>query len=291
MLAAERFRRLLAELSPTADERAVVARAQKTVRHILQAHYYGPLTLHDPTRVIGAWAKRTEVRPIRALDLLFVLPRAVRDQMAPPVAAAPTRFAEDVRLVLGAACGDGAHVRADGRAVLASVHGLQIDVYPARALERGRFQLQAGDGGTVTVEPALEESMLDRSDAASAGNTRDLIRMLKCWQAFRRVPLSSFALELLAIEFLATWAKAGSATSFYDWMIRDFFLYLVQQTDRVLPIPGADDVLSIGNAWAGPARIAGTHASKACDAESAGLNADAWWEWEKIFGERIPLEA
>jgi hypothetical protein len=74
-------------------------------------------------------------------------------------------------------------------------------------------------------------------------------------------------------------------------MVRDFFAFLAEQAGRTLTVPGSDEAMAIGSEWLSAARDARTHAAKACDFENGGLNADAWWEWEKIFGERIPLDS
>jgi Second Messenger Oligonucleotide or Dinucleotide Synthetase domain len=295
MLAAERFGRLLADLALTADDRARGLRAHRSVRTALQAHYYGHLSIHDHSRLIGAWAKGTEVRPPRPIDLLFVLPKSLRDRQWPASAttSVPARVLDDVKQVLGLAYGERAELHRDTRGITVAVDDRVVDVRPAFAHINGRYLLcdASGEGRFVVVDPGHEEALLRQSDSRSHGNTRDLIRMLKCWQAFCAVPLPSFGLELLAIEFLDTWPRAGDQASFYDWMIRDFFAFLMTQLGRDLPVPGAEENLSLGHGWLMAARSAHGHAAKACDCENAGLNADAWWEWEKIFGERIPLEA
>ncbi len=294
MLAAERFRRLLSDLALDAAQRASGLRAHRAVRAILQSHYYGHLTITDHSRLIGAWAKGTDVRPPRSIDLLFALPKALRDRDWPLRAGETTAFqiVKDVEQVLTAS-GHATRPRPDGLALVVSVESEGVAVHPAFALPGGRYQMchLHGEGGFYVRDPGLEEATLRQCDTRSHGNARDLIRMMKCWQGYRNVPLSSFALELLVIEFLGSWVRAGDAASFYDWMIRDFFAFLVAQAGRALVIPGGDGTLDIGTAWLTSARTAHVHAAKACECESEGLNADAWWEWEKIFGERVPLEA
>lgn len=294
MLAAERFRRLLLDLALDATQRASGLRAHRTVRAILQSHYYGHLTITDHSRLIGAWAKGTEVRPPRSVDLLFALPKALRerDWASRSRESAALQILADVEHVLTAS-GRDTRVSADGLAIAVFVDGETVEIRPAFALAGGRYQVchARGEGGFYTSDPGLEEASLRQCDTRSHGNARDLIRMMKCWQGYRNVPITSFALELLAIEFLVSWVRAGDPANFYDWMIRDFFAFLGGQAGRSLPIPGSDRTLDIGTPWLTAARMAHVHAAKACECESEGLNADAWWEWEKIFGERVPLEA
>jgi hypothetical protein len=294
MLAAERFRRLLSDLALSADDRANGLLAHRSVRATLQGHYYGYLTMQDHSRLMGAWAKGTEVLPARSIDLLFALPKAVREREWPERTDASVQWQmlDEIQTVLRVTHGT-AKIRADGRAVTVVVDGQIVDVRPAFALQNGRYHLcdAHGAGRFCLSDPSLEEANLRHADHHSHGNARDLIRMVKCWQGYRSVPIPSFWLELLAIEFLSAWPRAGDPKSFYDWMVRDFFAFLAEQAGRTLTVPGSDEAMAIGSEWLGAARDARTHAAKACDFENGGLNADAWWEWEKIFGERIPLDS
>ena len=118
MLAAERFRRLLSDLALSADDRAGGLRAHRGVRATLQGHYYGYLTIQDHSRLVGAWAKGTEVLPARSIDLLFALPKAVREREWTAVADASVQrqMLDEIESVLRAAHGT-AKIRPDGRAV------------------------------------------------------------------------------------------------------------------------------------------------------------------------------
>lgn len=294
MLAAERFRRLLSDLALTGADRASGLRAHRAVRGVLQAHYYGHLTIHDHSRLVGAWAKGTEVRPPRSIDLLFTLPKALRDRdwRALGGSSPQLQILHDVKQVLEAA-GMPARIRADRCAIATAAGDEAVDVRPVFATPGGAFLAcdPAGDGRFRTIDPGREEANLRQADQRTHGNARDLIRMMKCWQAHRAVPLPSFAIELLALEFLAAWPRAGDETSFYDWMVRDFFAFIAGRAGLDLDVPGGEDRLVLGGAWVSAARAAQAQAAKACESETAGLDADAWWAWEKIFGERIPLDA
>jgi len=291
VLAAERFGRLLSDLALTEDERALGVRAHRAARATLQAHYYGHLSIQDHSRLIGAWSKGTEIRPSRGIDLLFVLPKGMREREWPSADNVPRQILLDVKQVLEGAHGQ-VRPRPDGRAMAVSIDNQIVELRAAFAQPGGRFLVcdATGEGRFVTADPSLEEANVRHADSRTHGNARDLIRMVKCWRDFRSVPLRSFWIELLAIDFLERWPRAGDETSFYDWMIRDFFTFLMNESGRALAVPGSDEIMPIGAEWLGAARTAHTHAAKACDCESEGLNADAWWEWEKIFGERIPLE-
>ncbi|HYR91052.1 MAG TPA: hypothetical protein VE422_43750 [Terriglobia bacterium] len=84
-----------------------------------------------------------------------------------------------------------------------------------------------GGGSYKNVDPDAEQKKVSDSDTASSGNTRALIRMMKKWQDYCSVPVKSFWIELLAIDFLSTWEHKGKSSMYYDWMVRDVLKSIV----------------------------------------------------------------
>ena len=115
--------------------------------------------------------------------------------------------------------------------------------------------------------------------------------MLKRWQEHCSVPLRSFVLELLAVDFLEGWEHAGKSTVYYDWMTRDFFRWLKDKW--FLPgvtVPGTDEFIALsGEEWKSKAQSAYGRAVKACDYEQREMPYSAGEEWQKVFGDFIPV--
>jgi hypothetical protein len=74
-----------------------------------------------------------------------------------------------------------------------------------------------GWGSYKTFDPDAELKNVSDSNGKTNNNTRDLIRMMKCWQSNCSVPLKSFTLELTSVNFLAQWQYAGKSKVYYDW--------------------------------------------------------------------------
>ena len=126
-------------------------------------------------------------------------------------------------------------------------------------------------------------------DSLTKGNTRKLVKMLKCWQDECSVPIKSFHLELLAIDFLSTWPHADKSTVYYDWMVRDFFRHMVGRAEWSMKAPGTGEWLSLGSEWKSRAETALDRATKACEHEAQSYAYLAGEEWQKIFGTYIPI--
>ena len=112
--------------------------------------------------------------------------------------------------------------------------------------------------------------------------------MIKQWQREHNVPLKSFIIERLALHFLSSWSNYSRDTFWYDWMVRDFFAWLLQFVNGTLTMPGTNEVIPLGNEWQIRAERAYKNALSACENEYANYGVLAGEDWQKIFGTLIP---
>ncbi len=166
-----------------------------------------------------------------------------------------------------------------------------LEVVPAFALteDRAYWVPSTKEGGKyLKTMPLHEVDAINAADKRNNNNVRPLVRMLKCWQENCSVQLRSFYLELLSIEFLDQWEHSDQSHFYYDWMIRDFFEWVVTKANAYVFAPGTYEALWLGDAWKSRAETALIRAQKACDFERDSKEADAGGEWQKIFGNEIP---
>ena len=103
------------------------------------------------------------------------------------------------------------------------------------------------------------------------------------------MPLRSFVLELLAIDFLDGWGYAGKSAVYYDWMTRDFFGWLKGRFFPAVKVPGTGETIGLpNNDWKTRVESAYNRAVKACEYEANTRPDWAGEEWQKIFGDFIP---
>lgn len=98
----------------------------------------------------------------------------------------------------------------------------------------------------------------------------------------------SFHLELLATEYieLSPWRERN--IFWYDWLVRDFFSYMIGRGNTYIRIPGTGETMWLGDIWKTRAQSALTRAINACTYEDQNLMIHAGDEWQKIFGSDIP---
>ena len=239
---------------------------------------------------VGSWGKGTAIRPPRDVDVYFLLPVAVYHRFQAYAWARQSALLQEVkaRLAITYSTTD---MRGDGQVVVVNFGSYSVEVVPAFALTtHGRYWIcDTHNGGSYKeTAPWDEVNQIEAADSATARNLRPLIRMLKTWQAWCSVRIKSFHLELVATEFMAQSHWRLNDWFYFDWITRDFFVYLYNRANGFVCVPGTFEVIALGDAWQSRALSAYERAVKACALEYNNHVAAAGDEWQKIFGSDIP---
>lgn len=260
------------------------------VRRCLNRSYYGSESESANSFLVGSYGKNTEITPPSDIDILFELPASVYDRCRLRTGNVQSQLLQEVKRILEAVS-PSTTMKADGQVVLVPFTTYAVEVLPAFRLPDGTFRhADTNDGGRWRVtNPRAEQVALTDSNART-GKTIHLIKLAKAWKVACNVKVKSLVLELAAVEFLANWAYTRSSEGrptgmvYYDWMLRDFFTWLGNQTNRHWYLPGVYDTVWTGDAWAAQARFAANAASRACEHHAGDRPYSAASEWANIFG-------
>jgi hypothetical protein len=288
----ERFATFQDNLALTSTQVSDGVTKYKGVVSCLNAAYWGTNSETANSFLIGSWSKNTRIRPPRDVDLYFVLPKAVYDRFQRSgYVNKQSALLQEVKGKLLASYPT-SRIRGDGPVVLAGFTSYNVEIVPAflyDANDRSYYVCDTNNGGSYkTTKPLHEAEVIEAADKRNNVNVRRLVRMLKCWQAWCSVPIKSFYLELLAIDFLDQWPYREQSYFFYDWMCRDFFAWMITKASSFVMAPGTYEIMWIGDAWKSRAESAHLRASKACEFERDNKESDGGDEWQKIFGTDIP---
>lgn len=284
-----RFTRLLESISITAAQGDEGTATQGEVRASLNRHYWSTSSSTANSLLIGSWRKFTRVRPSRDIDLIFLLPPQVYWRFQHRAGNRQSQLLQEVKSVLVARYSR-TTMRGDGQVVVVPFEHVEVEVAPGFRCQDGSILVcdANADGSYIWSSAEAEAADLALADASSNGDVRALARMAKLWKRERSVPIKSFVLERLAIEFLRTWPYSGRGPFWYDWMIRDFLAYLISRTDGWIVMPGTNETIWLGSEWLSRAQTAHRRAVIACDYEWSSLDANADAEWRQIFGPMLP---
>ena len=285
----ERFTQFHSDLMPTPTQRLDGFTKGTGVVKCLNRHYYDSASELDNSFKIGSWGKDTAVRPPRDVDLYFLLPPAVYERFQGYVWNQQSALLQEVKDILATTYPD-TDMRGDGQVVLVRFGSYSVEVVPAFSLVDRRYWIcDTHNGGSYkTTDPWAEVAHIDAADKATNSNLRPLIRMLKVWQVECSVPIKSFQLELVAVDFLQQSPWRHYDFFWFDWIVRDFFAYLYHRVNTDVTVPGTLELIPLGADWQSRTQSAYNRAVKACYYEQHNVVSAAGDEWQKIFGSQIP---
>ncbi|GAA4037708.1 hypothetical protein GCM10022281_18010 [Sphingomonas rosea] len=289
MSVSKRFSTFLNNLKLTDAQKSDGASKRESVVRALNIHYWGSSSGTSNSRFVGSWAKKTRIRPPRDVDVLFELPASIHARFEQRSGNKQSQLLQEVKTVLANSFTRTA-IKGDGPIVLVSFASYDVELIPSfQRLGGGHFVCMTSLGGWYKHEAYEAQNVaMTASNALSRNNTRDLVRMMKRWQSFCGVPLRSFHIELLAIEFIATWGNRGNSEVYYDYMCRDFFAYIMGRQNGYVYAPGTAETMSLGSMWSSKAQSALNRAQKACAHEANAEIGLAGEQWQMIFGTDIP---
>ena len=285
-----RFSIFLNNLKITAVQNNDGNTKQAGVRACLNRYYYGNSSDSANSLLIGSWGKYTRVRPPRDIDILFVLPNDVYYRYQNRTGNKQSQLLQEVKNVLAQTYPQ-TKMRGDGQVVVVPFNTMPVEIALGfRCTDGSIIVCDANNQGRyISSSAELEESALVISDSKYNGNTRALIRMMKAWQTEKNVPLKSFVLERLSIEFMETWGSNTKDIFWYDWMVRDFFAYLCTRANGYISMPGSGELIALDNDWLFRAQTAHKKSISACENEHQNYEYLAGSDWQDIFGNIIPM--
>lgn len=285
-----RFSRFDSDLQPTQPQVDDADTKQLNVRKCLETAYYDTESDSPPGFVVGSWAKRTSVRPSGDIDLLFPIPTSEWARINAYSGNSQSILLQEVKGILASRY-PSTDLRGDGQVVQVNFNSIMVEVVPAFPVgDDYEFAMpDTHDGGRwKSIWPAFERVTVEVSDGAANGNVVRLCRMIKQWKRHKNVPLKSFLIELLIVEFFEKYRYKEQSFYFYDWFVRDFLRFLTNRANGNIYSPGGGKYENIGDVWLPSAKQALAKAEEACKLEYEDFPTLAGIEWADIFGSRVP---
>ncbi len=149
--------------------------------------------------------------------------------------------------------------------------------------------LDVAQGTWQLINPRAEIGAIESADVGSIKNLRRFCRILRVWKTFQNLPISPLLLDSFALDFISNWKYSDKSFAYYDWMCRDFFLYLKNQDPEThsWPAVGSEQLLPRAGEFESVAARCYVLAQEAIAHEH---NKQGWLanqKWLVIFGERF----
>lgn len=256
----------------------------------------------DRSFLTGSYARYTKTKPLKDIDIFFVLNEKENDYRS----KSPSVVLDDFHAALAEKYGNEA-VKKQGRSVNidfgvtvdaednTDYRVLSVDAVPAFA-SGNDYEIPDTDAGKwIKTNPETHAEKATAAHKAFSNEWKGIVRMVKYWNNNPRhgeKPIKpNFLIEVMALECLY-----GGWQGRFDYELQGFFSTLADRIGDTWPDPaGLGPPISNGMDAARKERArqllqaASREASLAINLARQGRNGDALRAWRDLFGPKFPL--
>ncbi|HEY0395669.1 MAG TPA: CBASS oligonucleotide cyclase [Candidatus Elarobacter sp.] len=291
------FRKLKSRLELNEREQKNASARQKEVREYLDTQFN-----IDRSFLTGSYARWTKTKPLKDVDIFFVLKRSGRDYRVDPPSSVLSDFHSALVKKYGAKCAtrQNRSINVDFGVDVDSEDNtdyriLSVDVVPAFETGAG-YEIPDDElGEWIKTNPDIHAEKARAAHQAYSDQWKGLVRMVKYWNnnpKHGEKPVKpSFLIEVMALQCL----HGGWGGSF-DREMQSFFATLADRIFDEWPDPaGLGPPISDGMNTARKTRArellwaAEREATIAIDHARKGRNGEALKAWRALFGPKFPL--
>ena len=126
-------------------------------------------------------------------------------------------------------------VNADGQVIDIDFNdGIKFEVVPAfrHSDDSYRYPDTNNGGSWKDMAPKAEISAFNAMNKNTNGNLKELCKMVRAWNRKNYVCMSGILIDTLAYRFINGYEYAEKSYTYYDWISRDFFKFLYEESDK-----------------------------------------------------------
>ena len=241
---------------------------------------------------IGSHGRRTATSKTSDVDMLYQLPYEVYEQYNNHSGNGQSALLQAVRTLIQRTYST-TSIGADGQVVVIPFNDkIKFEVLPAFINKDGSFTYpDTNDGGKWrSADPKPEIEAMKARDTLYNDNLRRLCRMMRVWKDEHNVPIKGLLIDTLAYQFMPSWEYNDKSYVYYDYMVRDFFLYMSNRdsTKTYWLAPGSAERVHRTGAFEYRAKQAYKIALEAIDHEQNKRPYSERTKWREIFGTTYP---
>lgn len=275
------------------DGSTISTRYKKITRR-LNTDFWNTTSDTSHSLYVGSYGRNTAIQGFSDLDMIFQLPGSIYKQYNEYEGNGQSALLQAVRRSL-AKTYPTTDIGADGQIIeISFTDNITFEVVPAFLNTDDSYTYpDANDGGCWRVtDPKPEiKAIRDRNNACN-GNLVPLCRMMRSWKGEWSVPMGGLLVDTLAYQFINDWKHKDKSFLYYDYMCRDFFLFMADQDkdQQYWRAPGSEQYVYSKGDFRWKARRCYNISLEAIAHEQADPKQEwsAKQKWREIFGTSFP---
>lgn len=239
----------------------------------------------DNTLQVGSYGRRTAIKGISDLDMLYIMPKAEWDTYKN---GGQSKLLSDAADAIRARYPK-TTIRVDRLVVQAIYADFRVEAQPVFEQDDGSFKYpDTYNGGAWKItKPRDEIEAMSEFDSQKNKNLRRLCKMARAWKNKHGVGMGGLLIDTLAHNFLqATKDYDDKSYLYYDYMSRDFFSYLKDLPEQgYYAALGSGQRVKVKKKFQNKAKKAYELCLKAIEAEGSESQND---KWRAVYGRQFP---
>ncbi len=242
---------------------------------------------------VGSYGRNTAIRGFSDVDMIFELPWSMYTRYNDYIGNGQSALLQAVKSSIERTYSQ-TGIRGDGQVIQVNFWDMAFEVVPGFPHADGSFTFPDANGGGSwrTTNPRAEISAIRTRNILCNYNLVPLCRMMRQWKKHWDVPIGGLLIDTLAYQFIDNWAHRNKSYLYYDFMCRDFFRFMADQsrTQSYWRAPGSGQSVYGGELFQWKATRSYNLSLEAIEHEMATPKREwsAKQKWREIFGTRFP---
>ena len=211
---------------------AVISLRYKAITKRLNTDFWETDSDTSHSLYVGSYGRNTAIHGTSDVDMIFQLPSSVYKQYDDYNGNGQSALLQAVRTSVKKTYSV-TNIGAAGQVILVPFDdGITFELVPGFVNKDDSYTYpDSNDGGswkTTNPKPEIEE--IRTRNSTSNNNLVPLCRMMRSWKEKWNVPLGGLLVDTLAYQFIIDWTYRDKSYLYYDYMSRDFFAYMADQS-------------------------------------------------------------
>lgn len=265
----------------------------KAITKRINADYWGWESETSNSLYVGSYGRDTDIH-VSDIDMHAILPNELYNKFNKYKYNGQSALLQDLRRSLKKTYPD-SHTSADRQVIVIPFRdGIIFEIVPVFNHTDGQSFIYAdtkNGGAWKIVNPRAEINAIRDMNLASNYNLKRLCRMLRAWKDKNALSIGGLLLDTLAYNFISQWDHSDESFTFYDWMTRDCFEYIGNQSfqQKYWLAPGSNQHVFKKGSFISKAKNTHQLALKAIQYEESERDLAANVIWRQIYGSKFPL--
>ena len=276
------------------QDNGTISTRYKNITRRLNTDFWNTTSDTSHSLYVGSYGRNTAIEGFSDLDMIFELPYSVYQQYNEYEGNGQSALLQAVKKSIEKTYAT-TSIRADGQVILVPfTDGITFEVVPAFSNTDGSYTYpDANDGGCWRVtNPKPEIEAIRTRNIACNKNLVPLCRMMRSWKRKWSVPIGGLLVDTLAYKFIHDWTHKDKSFLYYDYMCRDFFLFMSDQDEdqEYWRAPGSGQYVYGKGLFQRKAKRCYNISLEAITHEQADPKREwsAKQKWREIFGTSFP---